>query len=146
MARCIAESLRSWFKHCPALSDKSSFWIDYLGARATEYAIYLIPTQITASTDILGNTHVNHIQEQNFIFASKEAYGHEIVQNLQNLGFFEEIIKWMLARNAAKDFFTMDSGEVISILPTTTPSLLVADANTARYQIQCKLRYTRKEV
>jgi hypothetical protein len=140
----IASSLRKWFYECPVLTANSKFSVDYLGERAAEHAIYLVTTGISSDTDILGNVYLNSIQEQDFIFASKEAYGHEVLQNLQNLGFFDEIISWMLKQNTAKNFPKIAEGEVLSVLPTTTPGILTADANTARYQIQCNLKYRRR--
>jgi hypothetical protein len=142
----IASSLREWFETCPCLNKESQFVrVDYLGERAKQYAIYLVASEINSSMDIVGNVIIDDTVDQNFIFASKEIYGQEVLQNLQNLGFFDEIVRWMILQNGNKKFPKIKQGKVISVLPTTTPTLLYSESNTGRYQIQGKIRYIRKE-
>lgn len=117
--------------------------MDYLTEDPTEYAIYTSPSTLKYKTDILGNVQFTPLQEINFVFASRESYGRDVLQNLQNLGFFQEVINWMILQNETKNFPAIAEGAVVSILPSTTQFLFSAGSDTGLYQIQCKLIYRR---
>lgn len=137
------ENIRTWFRSCPSVQPGNRFGVDYLGADPTEYAIYPTPSPLISRVDILGNVIFGPIQTFNFIFASREAYGQAVLQNLANLGFYDEIIAWIYEQNKTKNFPAIREGTVISIMPTLTQYLFEAGSDAARYQIQCKLTYRR---
>ena len=137
------DNLRQWLRSCPALDDTNRFCVDYLTQDVTEYALYSSPSPIKTKIDILGNVLYNNIQELNFVFASREPYSVDVLQNLQNLGFFDEVRNWIFAQNTVKNFPDISEGEVISLLPSTTQFIFEAGADNARYQIQLKITYRR---
>lgn len=139
-----AESLRLWLRTCPTISNVERFNVDFMGQNPTEYAIYSTPSAINYKRDILGNVYPSSVQELNYIFASIFAYSRDILQNLQNLGFFADIIEWIYAQNAAKNFPEIEEGTVLSIMPTLSPYVFDADSDSGRYQIQLKISYRRK--
>lgn len=139
-----AENLRFWLRQCPAISSIDRFNVDFMGQDPTEYAIYTTPTAMKYSRDILGNVYFNPIQELNYIFSSLFAYSRDILQNLQNLGFFSDVINWIYQQNTKKNFPEIEEGTVLSIMPTLSPYVFDADSDSARYQIQLKIRYRRK--
>jgi hypothetical protein len=138
----ITEKLRLWFLQCPAFTDKK-FSVDYLGEKGTQYAIYMTASAVSSGIDVLGNPFLNSRQKVNFALASAATYGQEVLQNLYNLGFFDEITKWMWEQNKTFNFPNIAEGKVISILPVSTQALIEAGANVGQYQIQCKLTYFR---
>lgn len=138
------ENLRFWMRECPEISNEKTFNVDFMGQDPTEYAIYSTPSSINYKRDILGNVYPDPIQEVNYIFASLFSYSMDILQNLQNLGFFSGIINWIYEQNAKKNFPEIEEGTVISIMPTLSPYVFDADSDSARYQIQLKIRYRRK--
>lgn len=138
------EQLRKWLRKCPVLQPENRFRVNYLDDEATEYAIYSTPSTILYRENVLGEEVPRDIQTLNFIFASKEAYGADVEQNLESLGFYQAVTDWILERNAARDFPEINEGEVKSIVPTLTPYVVNADADVARYQIQIKMVYKRK--
>ncbi len=137
------ENIRTWLRTCPAFKTGNRFSVDYLGANPTEYSIFVSPSPLTFKTDILGNVNFNDTQELNFIIASREAYGSDVLQNLENLGFFDEVIAWICEQNKTKTLPVIREGTVISIMPSLTQYLFEAGTDAARYQIQCKLTYRR---
>mgnify|MGYP001005606420 CR=1 FL=1 len=137
------DNLRQWLRSCPALDDTNRFGVDYLTQDVTEYALYSSPSPVKTKIDILGNVLYNNIQELNFVFASREPYSVDVLQNLQNLGFFDEVRNWIFAQNTVKNFPDISEGEVISLLPSTTQFIFEAGADNARYQIQLKITYRR---
>lgn len=138
-----AEGIREWFRQCPALAKKSRFGVDFLSEQPTEYAVYMTPSSIRSSTDLFGNVYVDTVQEQNFIFASRNKHSADVLQALANHGFYDSVINWIIEQNGKKNFPKIDGGEVMSILPSLTQYLFEAGANTGRYQISCKMKYRR---
>lgn len=143
-ARTNTEMLRDWFRTCPTLLDSNRFRIDYLAANPTEYALYTVPTTISYRENVLGEEIPNDIQTLNYIFASKEQYGADIQQNLANLGFYDEIVCWIIEQNANRNFPAINDGTVRSIVPTLTQYVAEAGSDSAKYQIQLKLTYKRR--
>ena len=137
------ENLREWLRSCPAFDRKNRFKVDYLGANPTEYAVFASPSPLTFKTDILGNVSFDQRQSLNFIIASREAYGADVRRNLENLGFFDEVISWIYDQNKTKNFPEIREGAVISITPTLTQYVFEAGPDNACYQIQAKITYRR---
>ncbi len=139
-----AENLRLWIRTCPAISSLDRFSVDFMGQDPTEHAIYSTPSAINYKHDILGNVYQAPIQELNYIFASLFSYSRDILQNLQNLGFFSEVLDWINQQNTEKNFPEIEEGTVLSIVPTLSPYVFDADGDSGRYQIKLKISYRRK--
>lgn len=138
-----AEQLRAWFRSCPALAEGNRFRVDYLAENPTEYALYAVPSQIKYRENILGEEVPEDIQTINYIFASKESYGPDVEQNLANLGFYDEVVLWILTQNEQRNFPTINEGRIRSIVPTLTAYPIQVGSNAAKYQIQLKITYRR---
>ena len=122
----IAESIRNWFRGCPALEAGNRFGLDFMGQNPTEYAVYMSPSVIESSVDILGNVHVKDEQTQKFVFASRENYSRDVLQALANHGFYDSVINWIIAQNDTKNFPELPDGQVIYILPSMSLYMLFA--------------------
>lgn len=138
-----AERLRQWFRACPLLSKANRFHVDYLAENPTEYAIYSVPSALTYHENVLGEEVLNDIQSINFIFASKENFGADVVQNLANLGFYEGLVEWIMVQNMTRNFPMINEGRVRSIVPTLTAYPAETGSDAAKYQIQIRITYRR---
>ena len=138
-----AESLRQWLRKCPAIQNIHRFGVDFLGQDPTQYAIYSVPTQMDYKTDILGGVYLAPVQELNYIFACRQPFSMDILQNLENLGFFDQVMRWIYQQNTAGNFPEISEGRVVSVMPTLSPYVFEAGAKSGRYQIQLKLTYRR---
>lgn len=138
------ENLRMWLRTCPAIDKMSRFGIDNAGQDPTEYTIYSTPSTIAYKRDILGEVYIAPEQEVSYVFACLFPFSMDILQNLNNLGFFSEIMEWIYQQNKAKNFPEIEEGMVMSIMPTLTPYVFSADSDSGRYQIQLKIKYRRK--
>ncbi len=139
-----AEQLRLWFRGCPAIADGNRFRVDYLAENPTEYAIYAVPSQLNYKENVLGEEIPLPVQTINYIFASKESYGADVEQNLANLGFYDEIVAWIMEQNAQRNFPSMNGGRIRSIVPTLTAYPIEVGSDAARYQIQLRVTYKRQ--
>ena len=138
-----AVQLRNWFRGCPALAEGSRFRMDYLAENSTEYALYAVPSQINYRENVLGEEIPADVQTVNYIFASKESYGADVEQNLANLGFYDEVVAWILAQNAKRNFPAINEGRIKSIVPTLTAYPIQVGSDAAKYQIQLRITYRR---
>lgn len=138
-----AENLRLWLRTCPSISGVNRFGVDFAGKDPTEYVIYSSPATIAYKTDIMGGIHFNPVQELNYVFACLFPLSLDVLQSLENLGFFSGVIDWIYQQNVKKNFPEIAEGRVISIMPTLTPYVFEAGSDTGRYQIQLKIQYRR---
>lgn len=139
----LTDALRVWFRDCPALTAGAKFGVNYLAERPTEYAVYATPSTIRYRENVLGEEVPEDTQTQNFIFASKEAYGADTGTNIAAMAFYEAVTVWIQAQNAARNFPRFTGGKVRSITPTLTAYPAEVGADTAKYQIQLKITYRR---
>lgn len=137
------DALRDWFRECPLIGKGNRFGVDNLSADPTEYAIYMTPSTLSTGVDIFGEVFVKSIQEQNFVFASREKHPSDVLQALANHGFYNGVINWIIQQNKEKNFPEIPDGSVISIMPSLTQYLFEAGASSGRYQISCKMKYRR---
>ena len=137
------EKIRDWFRTCPVILDTNRFHVDYLSESPTEYAIYASPSTIKYHENVLGEEIPDDIQTLNFVFASKESYGADVQQNLANMGFYDDVVAWIIERNSARNFPVINGGRVKSIVPTLTAYPAQIGSDSAKYQIQLRMTYKR---
>lgn len=135
------DALRTWLRRCPAVAHGKYFGADYIGEKATEYAVFSVPSTKRYRENILGKRVLLPTQEQNFIFAAKVPYGSDVEQNLENLGFFQDVSKWIAQMNQAQDFPEWDDGAIVAIEATNTGAPIQTGSDAARYQFQIKVTY-----
>lgn len=137
------ESLRAWFRECPAIKKTSHFRADFLPPDPKEYAIFSVPSSLAYHENILGEEVLEDIQSQNFIFSSREFYGADTRQNIANIGFYQTVTNWILEKNAAREFPEWNGGTIKSIVPTLTAYPAQVGSSAAKYQIQIRVTYRR---
>lgn len=133
-------SVRTWLRRCPAIERARAFGVDYLAENGS-YSLDATPTALRYRENILGDMVLRDVQEQNFVFASREPYGDEFRQNLDNLGVMQDVAAWIIDRNNARDFPEWEGGEVVAIVPTISGYPIAMGSAFARYQIQLKITY-----
>ena len=133
-------SMRTWLRSCPQIERARLLGADYLGDEES-YSLDVTPTALKYQRNILGEDLLREEQEQNFVFASREAYGADYRQNLDNLAFFQAVAKWVIDQNNARNFPDWEGGEVVAIVPTLSAYPITMGSAYARYQIQIKVTY-----
>lgn len=135
-----AGALRAWLRQCPEIQAARAFGADYLADEAS-YSLDMTPSALRYRENILGEMVLRETQEQNFVFASRDPYGDDFQQNLENLAFFQAVSAWIIEQNNARDFPAWEGGEVTAIVPTLTAYPMTMGSAFARYQIQIKVTY-----
>ena len=133
-------ALRTWLRRCPAIQRARAFGVDYL-AEDGSYSLDATPTALKYRENILGDMVLRNRQEQNFVFASRDPYGAELQQNLDNLGVMQDVAAWIIDRNNARDFPEWEGGQVTAIVPTLSAYPIALGSAFASYQIQIKVTY-----
>lgn len=108
---------------------------DMLSAKVDDFSLDKIPTDKEMEKWIIGNT-INH---DVFSLRSRKSYSQDTINNLKNIGFFEEFENEIERRNDERDLPNIDNIESIECLNCGT--LNNANTNTAVFDIQIQITY-----
>lgn len=134
----IIESIRNFIANCPLLKNNTILSVDRLGDTEVEYTVDGEITSPILRKYVDGSS----LRQFNFVFASREKYGSDTLQNIANSGFYEDFADWIEAQSShgilpeLDEFRTPQYIEVLSggyVFDTTD--------STARYQIQLRFVY-----
>lgn len=140
----IIKALRDYISQCPYLYEfNKGINIDYLDNDSTTYSIEEVPCEPIIKRYINGDTK----RQYDFIFASRESYGADVFQNIENSGFYEDFSSWIEEESSKGNLPSLEGNrESLEIKVSTTGYAFQTDDNSARYQIQLKLIYFQKGV
>lgn len=102
------------------------------------YSIDKIPTQTTVERWITGI----EIHRDVFSFRSRMAYSQDVINNLSNIGFFEDFEAKIYNNNEKGILPEIDGIEKIECLNCGTMNF--AETNTAEFDIQIQITYRNK--
>lgn len=133
----IIESIRNYLLTCTLLGN-SKINIDYLPEHAIEYSVDTTPAEQIVTRYVRGATERQYL----FVVRSVNEYGSDVLQNLENSGFFESLSTWFETQTKAKTFPTLPTGmKCDKIEAQSTAYLFSTQPDTAKYQIQCRITY-----
>lgn len=139
--KSLVESTRDYFLTCPVIDVFTRIGVDYLDADPTGYTIDSVPADPVIKKYMDGET----LRQYVFVFGSKESYGPDIWKNLDNLGFYEKLVKWFENQTESNILPTLPAGLTAqSIEALSTPYLYDTSEDQARYQIQVRITYHQK--
>lgn len=134
----IIDKIRDFISKCPLLDEFAKLNIDFLGPNATEYTIDSIPTDSILKEYVDGGKLKQYV----FVFGSREFYGPDVLQNIENSGFYEKFSEWLDAKTELGELPLLEGNkESDSIEAMSSGYLFGSTEDTARYQIQCRLIY-----
>lgn len=138
----IVESVREFIKTCPYLDEfHRGIGVDFLKEKETSYMIESVPADPVVKTYLGGDT----VRQFVFAFSSRESYGEDVRQNLENTGFYEHFADWMEEQTKSKKLPELGEGkQAMLIEATSTGYPYDTDVKTAQYRIQCRLVYFQK--
>lgn len=138
----IINSIRDFIKQCSYLEKFNTVInVDYLAEDFTSYSIEEVPTEPIVKRYINGDT----IRQYDFTFASRESYGADVFQNIENSNFYEDFANWLEIKTYNNELPVLESGkECRSILATSNGYAFQTDVDKARYQINIKMIYFQK--
>ena len=125
------------FNVIDTLTNNSKYQInaDMLSNDINNYSIDKIPVQTEVEKWIIGPT----IRRDVFSFRSRVAYSQDVINNLENIGFFEKFEDIIKTNNEKGVLPEIDNIEKIECLNCGTMN--VANTNTATFDIQIQITY-----
>ena len=112
---------------------------DMLDNDINNYSLDKIPTQTIIEEDILGNV----IYKDVYSFRSRKSYSQDVINNLSNIGFFENFESIIKSNNKKGVLPEIEGIESIECLNCGT--MLFSDTNTAEFDIQIQITYEKEE-
>lgn len=133
----IIDNIREFIKECPLLeNDKIN--VNYLGGDTVSYTIEQVPTNPLIKRYSDGGKQKQVL----FIFASRENYDEDVLENMDVAKFYEEFAEWIEEQNDSGNLPVLDGGMISQAMETLTSGYLInSEDRTARFQIQLRLIY-----
>lgn len=129
--------LRSYlFNVIDTIVNSSTFQIsvDYLG-KVGDYSLDKIPTAVEIEEWVVGTT----VKRDVYSFRSRKAYSQDTINNLKNIGFFEEFERIIKTNNDEGVLPEIDNIESIECLNCGT--LNNVDGTQSTFDIQIQITY-----
>lgn len=137
----VIRSLFNWFQGCELLSTEAPINVDMLEEDAGNYCLEVVPCNPIISRYADGSSKNQYL----FNFASREYYSSDEVNNMKNLEFYEDLQEWIAEQNINDRLPDLPEGcTAQSIEVQTSGYVMDNDTKTARYQIQCRLKYIKE--
>ena len=140
----IIKVLRDYIRTCPHLdtfNNAIKVNVNYLEPDTDTYSIEEVPIEPILKRYVNGDS----IRQYAFIFTSREPYGVDVLQNIDNSGFYEKFADWIEENNNNEIFPLLDNGlEPLEIKVTSTGYAFAVTEDTAQYQINLRLKYFKK--
>ena len=141
----IIDSIRNFIRNMDCLemfNNAIRVNVNYLDPNVDTYSIEEMPIAPILKKYINGDS----IRQYAFIFTSREPYGSDVLQNIDNSGFYETFANEVENKNDNEEFPLLDSNlEVMEIKVTSTGYAFAVSEDTAQYQIQLRLKYLKKK-
>ena len=133
--------LRDYLMGVIEILKKSKYPInaDMLSNKVDNYSIDKIPTDTTVQKWIIGT----EVRRDVYSFRSRMNYSQDTINNLKNIGFFEDFE--MLIDSNNKKGILPDIQNIESIECLNCGTLNNADTNTAEFDIQIQITYREYE-
>ena len=112
--------------------------VDFLGEEPTEFAIVPIPINPVLERHVDGSS----LRQYQFQLISCNYYGADVMQNMANSSFYEELYDLIEKNNDSGILPNIDGVESIECL--NNGAILDAGTNTAKYSIQIKVTYEKE--
>ena len=104
-----------------------------------DFSLNKIPTDPNVENWIIGKSKKKDV----YSFRSRKAYSRDTINNLQNIGFFEDLEKKINSNN--KNGILPDIENIESIECLSCGSLSIANTNDATFDIQIQITYLENE-
>ncbi len=140
----IIESVRNYIRTCPHLQEFDNVVrvnVNYLDADTDSYSIEEIPSEPILKKYVDGST----TRQYQFVFTSREPYNSDVLNNIDNSGFYQNFADWIEEQNNLGNLPIMDNElEALEIKTTSIGYAFAVSEDTAQYQIQLRLKYLKK--
>ncbi len=137
----IIKAIRDYFKKCPLLKS-GKINVNYLGEEPIRYTIDAVPAAPIIKQYVDGGSQRQYV----FVFASRDYYSPNVLENLETQTFYDEFAAWIEAQNDARNYPVLpdEKYEALAVQVLTSGYAFDATTRNARFQIQCRLVYKKE--
>lgn len=133
----MINAVKEYIKKCPLIKG-NAINVNYLGDKPVKYTIDNVPASPVIKRYIDGGTQRQYI----VVFASKEYYGEDVLNQMETARFFDEFSQWIEENNKNRVYPDFGGGITPgSVLVTSSGYLYDVSGKSARYQMQLKFIY-----
>lgn len=139
----VIGAIREFIKGCPCLDEfNKGIGVDYLAEDDTAYMVEAVPGKPIVKRYINGDTDRQCI----FAFSTREAYGSNVKQNLENIGFFDDFAAWLERCTEEGKLPALGENQVAKKIEViSTGYAYDTGVDKAQYRIQCRLVYLQEK-
>lgn len=139
----IIEAIREYISslECMKIFD-NAINVNYLDSETDNFSIEEIPCNPIIKKYVDGST----IRQFQFAFCSREPYGAEIIQNIDNSSFYEDFANEIEDKNNKGILPLLADIEVRSLEVTSSAYAVGVTEDTAMYQINLNLKYFKERI
>lgn len=137
--KAVIAGVRDFIETCPHLAEfVGAVGVDNLAEADRAYAIESIPAKETMVEYLDGSRKMAFT----FMFSSRNAFGQDIRENLENIGFYGKFAHWLHRESRAGRLPDLGIGKsALSLEAITSGYIYDVQGTKAKYQIECKLIY-----
>lgn len=137
------EAIRKYIGDLECMSTfESAININYLAGENDSFSIEEIPCEPVLKKYLNGSSK----RQFQFAFCSREPYGAEIIQNIDNSGFYEDFSNEIEKKNNEGILpIEIDNIESLELKVTSSAYVVTTEEDTAMYQINLNLKYYKKK-
>lgn len=133
----IIGAVREWLEGFAGF-DGSKLNVDFLPPGAGEFSVDVVPVESVVKRYLDGSS----IKQFDFVIAMRAFWGADERCQMDNLGFFEGLERWIEQQGRAMALPKLGDGRTPrSVTVSSSGYAFVPEVDVARYQMQCKLVY-----
>ena len=137
----MIENVKEFVSQCPFIDELAKVNVEHLDAEPDCYSIDPIPVDPVLKNYLNGSSYRQFV----FLVCSREFYGSDVAQNLENSAFYERFADWLEQQSKEKHFPTLDEKQQpVFLRAINWGYAFQTDIDRAQYQIQCRLEYVQK--
>lgn len=138
----IIEAIRNYISNLDCMATfENAINANFLDGEIDSFSIEEVPCKPVLKKYLDGSTK----RQFQFSFCSREPYGAEIIQNIDNSGFYEDFTNEIENKNNEGILpIGTNNMEPISIEVTSSAYVVATEEDTAMYQINLNFKYFKK--
>ena len=134
----MVQAVWDYFSTCPILENQRILGVDRLGVDPIEYTIDILPGEQIVKRYVDGSS----IRQIELTFSSREPYGRDVIQNIQNSEFYEKFADWVEQNDDAGIYPDFGKWKTVRSIQVISSGYAVeVTEKTSRYQIQLRITY-----
>ncbi len=144
MPNTVIEGLRDYFNNCPLIHG-GKLNVDYLPENTKKDGVQFSISPTPGEPGMRQYMSRSSMRQFPFVLRTISDWGTDILQNLGNSGFCEDLAEWMLEQAATHTLPELPPGmSATKLVVVTSGYLFTTTPAVGKYQIQCRLEYFRK--